>query len=133
MANEARESWMHVVVPLAAETLGVRSAAALVESTAGLVVLEPGFAVHPDRFDLPPHPWELAAAWWARLELDGAIQRAGMLVISHFHNDHMMAPEVRPFEFYEPSLREKLYAGKRILARGINNPINFSQRQRAKE
>ncbi len=39
MSDEARESWMHVVVPLAAETLGVRSAATLVESTAGMVVL----------------------------------------------------------------------------------------------
>jgi hypothetical protein len=128
-----RESWMRVVVPLAAETLGVRSAAVLVESNAGLVVLEPSFAIHPDRFDLSPHPWELAAGWLARQTLDAAIQQATTLVISHFHYDHMMAAEARPFEFYEPSIRQRLYTGRRILARGINNPINFSQRQRAKE
>jgi predicted metallo-beta-lactamase superfamily hydrolase len=130
---ELSESWMRAVVPLAAETLGVRSSAVLVESIGGRVLLEPSFAVHPERFDLPPHPWELAAGWRARQALDAGIEQAATLIISHFHFDHMMAPEARPFEFYEPGIRRRLYAGKRILARSIVNPINAAQRERAKE
>lgn len=133
MIDESRESWMRVVVPLAAETLGVRSSAVLVESVAGFVVLEPSFAVHPERFDLPPHPWELAAAWRTRGTIDTAIEQASTLIISHFHYDHMMSPDVRPFEFYDPAIRHRLYSGKRIFARTIADPINYSQRQRAKE
>ena len=94
MIDESRESWMRVVVPLAAETLGGRSMAVLVESVARPVVLEPSFAVHPERFDLPPHPWELAAARRARGTPEAAIEQAAALVVSHFHYDHMMAGEV---------------------------------------
>jgi len=133
LSTSELESLKRLVRPLAAETLGVRSLAVYIESVAGPVLLDPSFAVVPRRFGLPPHPWEIAAAWVARTRLGQACESAETLVVTHFHYDHMMAPERRPFEFYEPATRTRCYSERKLLVRSVSEPINFRQMQRGKE
>jgi len=133
LADADLQLWKRIVRPVAGETLGVRALAVVVESVRGPVLAEPSFAVVPQRFGLPPHPWELAASLRIRGDLDGALWRAPTLVITHFHYDHMMAPETRPFEFYQPGIRARLYAGKEMFVRSLAPPINFMQRRRGQE
>jgi predicted metallo-beta-lactamase superfamily hydrolase len=49
------------VVPLAAESLGVRSMCTYVETSDVKILLDAGVSVCPNRFGLPPHPKELKA------------------------------------------------------------------------
>jgi predicted metallo-beta-lactamase superfamily hydrolase len=77
------------VIPLAAESLGVRSAAYFVETRDVKVLIDPGVSLAPIRFRLPPHPIEIRAMneCWKRIK-DYAT-RADILIITHYHFDRV--------------------------------------------
>jgi predicted metallo-beta-lactamase superfamily hydrolase len=47
------------IVPIAFDSLGVRSMATYVETNDVKIVIDPGVSVSPDRYSLPPHRMEL--------------------------------------------------------------------------
>lgn len=99
------------VTPLAGESLGVRSMAVLVETPDVRLVVDPGCALVPRRFGLPPSFAEEAAFVAARDRIENAVLDADVLVASHYHWDHV-------------SLDWEIYAGKTILAKSWRKDTN---------
>lgn len=73
---------------LAAESLGVRSMATLVETSWGRVLVDPGVALAPRRAGLKPHASELAAAGAVQRRLRNELGACTHAIVSHFHGDH---------------------------------------------
>jgi len=109
------------IIPLAAESLGVRSAAFFVETEDVKVLIDPGVSLAAIRFGLPPHPIEIKAMneRWKRIKDYAA--RANILIITHYHFDH--------FDPTEPLM----FNGKVLLIKHPEENINASQRDRAKQ
>ncbi len=66
----------------------------MVKTSRRRVVIDPGVALAPLRFGLPPHPLELKRAESLRTEVLKEVAAATDIVISHFHGDH--APLLKP-------------------------------------
>ena len=104
---------------LAAESMGVRSMASVIDTKEGRICIDPAAALGPSRFGQPPHPQEEKALKEAINSIEMASQNASYIVITHYHFDHHL-PE------------RNLYQGKTIFAKDINEHINKSQQQRGK-
>jgi len=120
------------VVPLAAESLGVRSMCTYVETPDVRILFDAGVSLCPRRFSLPPHPLEFRAIAECRRRIADAACKAEIVTLSHYHMDH-----------YTPSFEDwlcnwteadetarQLYAGKTILAKNHRECVNPSQRRR---
>ncbi|MCJ7771015.1 hypothetical protein MUP37_05495 [Candidatus Bathyarchaeota archaeon] len=118
------------VVPLAAESLGVRSMCTYVETPDLGILIDPGVSLG-FRFGLLPHPKEYQAIKTARNRLAQYAEASSILTISHYHNDHA-TPSFTDYtwNFSDPDVAEQLYRGKTILAKDYRNAINPSQRKR---
>ncbi|ASJ05963.1 MBL fold metallo-hydrolase [Thermococcus pacificus] len=119
------------LIPLAAESLGVRSLATFVEASGLKILIDPGVALGPKRYGLPPTKIELETLQQMRRKLQGYARRADVVTISHYHYDHHT-----PFfeGLYESSSEEyarEIYAGKLLFIKHPRENINFSQRKRA--
>ncbi|WP_297521414.1 MBL fold metallo-hydrolase [Thermococcus sp.] len=119
------------VIPLASESLGVRSLATFVEASGLKILIDPGVALGPKRYGLPPAKIEIEALHGMRKKLQGYAKRADVVTISHYHYDHHT-----PFfeGLYESSSEEyarEIYAGKLLFIKHPRENINFSQRKRA--
>ena len=49
------------VLPIASDSLGVRSLATYVETRDVKILIDPSAALGPSRYGLPPHPHEISA------------------------------------------------------------------------
>ncbi len=107
------------ITPLAADSLGARSMATLVETPDVTVLLDPGVRLAPFRYDLRPHPTEeeRQKALWRTIK--DAAKKAEVLTVSHYHYDH-----------HNPDA-PSLYRGKLVYLKDGKANINRSQRERA--
>ena len=107
------------ITPLAADSLGARSMATLVETPDVTILLDPGVRLGPYRYDLPPHPTEEARRkdLWRRIK--EAAKKAEVLTVSHYHYDH-----------HNPDA-PSIYRGKLAYLKDGKFHINRSQRERA--
>ncbi|NOZ89448.1 MAG: MBL fold metallo-hydrolase [Crenarchaeota archaeon] len=106
---------------IGADSIGSRSMATVVEAGGVTIFIDPGVSYAPRRYGLPPHPRELQ-----RLrEIEGRIrlelQRASIVVVTHYHYDHYIRGPGSP----------GLYRGKLLLVKDPRSNINVSQRIRA--
>ncbi len=108
------------VVPLAAESLGVRSMATYAECGETRILIDPGAALAPTRFRLPPAEEEWDALRRANNRISAHAARARTIFVSHYHEDHFR---------YDP----QLYAGRVVWAKDPTRMINPAQRRRAGE
>ncbi|MGH7267337.1 MAG: MBL fold metallo-hydrolase [Candidatus Rokuibacteriota bacterium] len=92
------------VIPLAAESLGVRSMATYVEAGDLRLLIDPGATVSPKRYGLDPTPEEAEALKRALDRIEGYARRASLITVSHYHADHYRE---------EPDV----YAGRRVWAK----------------
>jgi predicted metallo-beta-lactamase superfamily hydrolase len=109
------------ITPLAAESLGVRSAAFYVETADVKILIDPGVSLAPLRFGLPPHPLEIRAMNESWRVIKEFAARADILIITHYHFDH--------FDPTEPLV----FNGKVLLIKHPKENINASQHARARE
>jgi hypothetical protein len=107
------------IIPLAFDSLGVRSMATFVE-TNFKILIDPGAALGPSRYGLTPHPLEIQKLEELEERIKKFANKADILTISHYHYDH-----------YSPY--ENFWAGKILLMKHPKEKINFSQKNRAKE
>lgn len=105
------------IIPLAAESLGVRSMATYVEAGKTGVLLDPGAALAPSRYNLTPAAEEEEALRRAIDRIKGYAIRATLVSISHYHNDHFQNDVA-------------LYKGSQVWAKNPRRMINESQRTR---
>lgn len=123
--------YMHIV-PLAAESLGVRSMCCLVESPDIRILLDAGVSLCPNRFGLNPHPMEYRVIVECRERIAEAAEAADVVTVSHYHYDHYTPP----FEDWlcnwtaEEETSRQIYQGKMVVAKNPRENINFSQRRR---
>ena len=106
------------VIPLAADSLGVRSVATYVECGDTRIVIDPGAALGPSRFDLPPADEEWEALKRSNERIGAYAARASVIFISHYHEDHFR---------YDPAL----YADRSVWAKHPKRMLPPKQAQRA--
>jgi len=120
------------VIPLAAESLGVRSMCFSVATPDVRVLLDAGVSICPNRFGLPPHPSEFGAIMQCRRNIAEAAERSDVVTLSHYHFDH----HTPSFEDWvcnwtaEDETAREIYEGKTVLVKNPKDKINFSQRRR---
>jgi predicted metallo-beta-lactamase superfamily hydrolase len=107
------------VLPIAFDSLGVRSMATYVETPDVRVFIDPGVAVSPDRYSLPPHRieldrhremWEAITRW---------VEVSDVVIVTHYHFDH-----------HNPD-RPEIYANKDVFLKHPREFLNQSQKERA--
>jgi predicted metallo-beta-lactamase superfamily hydrolase len=106
------------VIPLAAESLGVRSMATYVEVAGTGLLLDPGATLAPSRFGLPPCDAEWDAFKRANDRISAYAARAQFVFVSHYHDDHFRS---------DPAT----YAGHRVLAKDPLRMVSGLQAKRA--
>ncbi len=109
------------ILPLAADSLGVRSMATFVETDDITIIVDPGVSLGPIRYELPPHPVEIERMQCARKDIINFIKKAKVVIITHYHLDHYM-PE---YSF--------LFKGKEVFLKNPFEEMNYNQRERGKE
>lgn len=108
------------VVPLAAESLGVRSMATYVEVRGARLLIDPGATLAPSRFNLPPSDEEWEAFRRANDRISAYGSRADHVFVSHYHEDH--------FRSAPPT-----YAGRTVLLKDPRRMVGGLQARRAAE
>jgi hypothetical protein len=106
------------VVPLAAESLGVRSMATYVECGETRVLIDPGATLAPSRFGLAPAEEEWEALRRANDRIQAYATRASLVFVSHYHEDHFR---------HDPGF----YAGRTVWAKDPVRHVEGRQAQRA--
>ncbi|HOK58672.1 MAG TPA: hypothetical protein PK659_06280 [Methanothrix sp.] len=107
------------LIPIAFDSLGVRSMATCLEAGGLRVMIDPAVSLGPRRYGLPPHPVEidrLNAAWQ---EVRGVAESSDIIIVTHYHYDH-----------HNPDDPD-IYKGKIVYIKDPKNRINFSQKRRA--
>jgi hypothetical protein len=119
------------VVPLAAESLGVRSMCTYVETADVRVLLDAGVSLSPSRFRLPPHPLEFEAIKEARRKIAEFAEKADIVTISHYHFDHH-TPSFEDWlcNWTDAETSQQVYENKLVLAKNYRLNVNASQRRR---
>jgi predicted metallo-beta-lactamase superfamily hydrolase len=120
------------VVPLATESLGVRSMCTYVETADAKILLDAGVSLCPNRFGLPPHPMEFKAVSEARRRIAEAAEKAEIVTLSHYHFDHH-TPSYEDWLCNWTEADEtarQIYEGKLVLLKNPKEKINFNQRRR---
>lgn len=105
------------VIPLAAESLGVRSMATYVEVGRTGILIDPGATLAPARFGLPPTEDEWEALRRANDRISAYAARSSFVFVSHYHEDHFRSDPIS-------------YAGRIVLAKDPRRMISGKQAQR---
>jgi predicted metallo-beta-lactamase superfamily hydrolase len=106
------------IIPLSAESMGVRSTATVVETPDVKILLDPGAGVGYGN-GLEPHPLE---TWCLATHLERIrlwMRRSNVIIISWFHPDRFIEDE------------PELYRGKTIFIKNPNQFVNTRQRNKA--
>ncbi|MDY6966675.1 MAG: MBL fold metallo-hydrolase, partial [Halobacteriota archaeon] len=110
---------MMKIKPLAFDSFGVRSMATFVATDDLKILIDPGVALGPSRYKLPPHMIEINR----ELDLWGEVKKhaeeADLLIITHYHYDH-----------YNPE-DPQIYKDKVVYLKDPKKSINKSQKERA--
>ncbi len=106
---------------LASDSMGVRSMATYVEAGGYKVFIDPGVALGPRRYGLPPHPIEREARDEAWKRIVEHASNSDIIIVTHYHYDH----------FNPRSDLEEVYGGKTLYLKDPDNNINPSQIRRS--
>ncbi|MBN2518088.1 MAG: MBL fold metallo-hydrolase [Candidatus Altiarchaeota archaeon] len=105
------------IIPIASDSLGVRSMATLVETKDCRIAIDPSAALGPSRYGLPPSPQEEEALKFYLGEAHKAASESDVIVISHYHFDHF-------------DLSGSHFENKTVYAKDVTRDINKSQIER---
>jgi len=110
---------------VAYDSYGVRSMATYLKLGKTSIFLDPGVALGPRRYGLPPTNPELLAESICRRKIMELCQKAGIVFVSHYHYDHHPFPEDE--EMYVSCFKDKI-----VLAKDIKRDVNLSAKKRGK-
>ena len=108
------------VVPLGAESLGVRSMATYVEVAGRGLLIDPGATLAPSRYGLPPADEEWEALRRTNDRISAYAARAETVFVSHYHEDHFRS---------DPAS----YTGRRVLVKDPRRMVQGLQARRGAE
>lgn len=106
---------------LGGESLGCRSLATYVEAGGLKIFIDPGVALAPNRYGLPPHQLEIEARDMVWSEIVDYASHSDIIIITHYHYDHH-----NPWD----NLNE-VYGDKMVFLKDFKNYINPSQIRRS--
>ncbi len=106
------------VIPVAFDSMGVRSMATCLKSKIS-VFIDPGVALGPKRYGLPPHKLEIEEMKKAWERVKEFAEKCDVVVVTHYHYDHHNPKDV---EFLR---------GKTLIVKHPEKNINKSQKNRA--
>lgn len=118
------------VIPVADESLGVRSMSLFVETPDSRILFDGGVSLGPYRYGLPPHPEEFRALYRRRLKILEYAEKADIVTISHYHRDHYTPPYQSLYECTEQNTFQEIYDGKILLIKSPEKMINYNQKKR---
>lgn len=104
---------------LAYDSMGVRSMATLIETRDVRLMIDPGVALAPYRYGLPPHPLEVKRFNEMWKVIEDNLMDCTHVIVTHYHYDH-----------HEPD-SANLLVNKVVYVKHPTQNINFSQRRRA--
>lgn len=107
------------IVPLASDSMGVRSMSIFVKTPDISVLIDPGVALGPWRYGLPPHRREIERLGSLWHEIEKRLSQAEAVFITHYHYDHLNPQE------------PELFINKRIFLKEISD-TNRSQMKRGR-
>ncbi|MEM2938785.1 MAG: hypothetical protein QXU95_00715 [Candidatus Bathyarchaeia archaeon] len=120
-----------MVLPIASESLGVRSMCTYVETPNIRVLLDAGVSLGPNRYGFSPHPREYMALKNRREMILKFAEKADVITVSHYHFDHHTPSYTDwAYNWCSAQIAEKIYGGKIVLAKNYRANANFSQRRR---
>lgn len=108
------------ILPLASDSLGVRSMATFVKTNDVAITIDPSAALGPKRYRLPPSQQELSKLHELKNTIKKYATKSDILTLSHYHYDH-----------YDP--QAEFYENKKIFAKNISDHINKSQKKRGSD
>ncbi len=103
------------------DSLGVRSMAHSIETDDGIIIIDPGAALGPSRYGLPPHELELEELEKTLSVIQESVRESDLIIITHYHYDHYLHDD----EHIDS------YRGKHVIMKHPTVDINWSQRKRA--
>jgi len=109
------------IIPLAFDSLGVRSEATFVETKDVKILIDGSAALGPLRYSLPPHPLEIKKLEELLAVIRKYAKISDIMIVTHYHYDH-----------YNPDEPE-LFKGKVALVKHPEKNINRSQYGRSHE
>lgn len=109
------------IIPIAFESLGVRSQATLVETDDVRILIDPAVSLAPRRYGLPPHQLEVDKLTELAKKIVEISKDVDIIVISHYHYDHHDPGFVIPTDIYK---------NKIVFIKDPQNNINNSQKFR---
>lgn len=108
------------ILPIAFDSMGTRSMCTFVKTRDVKILIDPGVALGPSRYGLPPHPIEIKRReehWQAIVKY---AMQADVLIVTHYHYDH-----------YRPDENLEIYENKVVFVKHPEENINKSQKERA--
>jgi hypothetical protein len=106
---------------LASDSMGVRSMATYIETRDVKIFIDPGVALAPRRYGLPPHPIEIDERDRVWSEIVSYADKSDIIIVTHYHFDH----------FNPNDALDNVYGGKRVYLKDPDNNINPSQIRRS--
>jgi len=100
--------------------MGTRSMATFIETKNISIFIDPGVALGPSRYGLPPHPLEINKLNEDWKEIVKYAEKAEVIIVTHYHYDH-----------HSPWENLNIYKDKIVLIKHPKNKINISQKGRA--
>lgn len=119
------------ILPIASDSMGVRSMACAIETPDLKILLDPGCTLGPHKEFKIPHPLEWQKNRFFTQNIINYAQQADLLFVSHFHQDHFKSPF--PDYFYlhtDPEIANEIYRNKIIIHKSIDDLRHF-QHERA--
>jgi len=111
------------ILPIAFDSFGVRSMATLVITKNFRIFIDPGVALGPIRYGLPPTKEEELALELSRSIIQNEASNSNIIVVTHYHYDHHPFPGDTLYECFK---------GKKVFAKNIYNDIHHSGEERGK-
>ena len=120
------------VIPIASESLGVRSLCTFVEAKGYKILLDPGAALGVRR-RLMPHKREFEALLEAKKKIIDYASKADYIFISHYHHDHY-SPFYADYMFRsDEEIASMIYENaEKVFAKSLED-LNKNQLSRAKD
>ena len=83
---------------LACESLGVRSLCCSVSTKKHHIIIDPGIALDRQRFQLSPHPFQIARCHQLKHQILTELKQADFVIVSHYHGDHCPILDALPYQ-----------------------------------
>ncbi len=113
------------IFPIAYDSFGVRAMATFLKLKNFGIFLDPGVALAPKRYGLPPTKEEEEAKEICRKKIMEIARTCDLIIVTHYHYDHHPYPE-------DEEMYKKCFSNKIVLAKDIAKNINLSGKKRGK-